>query len=246
MTELEIGLGTAICQHRGPDPVVEPPPPARYTGAMRRLTKWWWVRHAPVPGYSDRLYVDEEVAADTSDRAAFRALAERLPRGAVWVMSPLARVRQTAAAIAEAGYPLESEPIVEPDLAEQNFGGWSGKTYDELLALSRDRGAYHNFWLSPATTRPPGGESFVDVMRRVHGAVERLTEAHAGRDVVAVAHGGPIRAALAAALDLDPERALVFAIDNLSTTRIDHMDGAASGSGTGGNWRVAFVNVRPR
>ena len=74
----------------------------------------------------------------------------------------------------------------------------------------------------------------------MHAVIARLTEAHAGRDIVAVAHGGSIRAALALALDLDPDLALGFATENLSTTRIDHVDGP----GLGGTWRVGFVNAR--
>ena len=88
---------------------------------------------------------------------------------------------------------------------------------------------------------PPEGESFVDVIERASGAIARRTAQHAGSDIVAVAHGGTIRAALALALGLDPEHALAFSIDNLSITRIDHVDGPARG----GAWRVAAVNLLP-
>ena len=71
-------------------------------------------------------------------------------------------------------------------------------------------------------------------------ALLRLTLAHAGNDIVVVAHGGSIRAALAAALDIEPERALGFSIDNLSVTRLDHIEGQSFGAA----WRVAFVNRR--
>jgi alpha-ribazole phosphatase len=51
-----------------------------------------------------------------------------------------------------------------------------------------------------------------------------------------VSHGGPIRAALALALDLSPAAALRFAIEPLSVTRIE-----AVGSG----WRVMSVGAAP-
>ena len=54
--------------------------------------------------------------------------------------------------------------------------------------------------------------------------------------------GGTIRAALALALDLDPEAALAFTIENCSITRIDRIDGPGMGHG----WRVARVNQPPR
>jgi alpha-ribazole phosphatase len=48
-------------------------------------------------------------------------------------------------------------------------------------------------------------------------------------------HSGTIRAALAIALDLDPDAALRFVIDPLSVTRIDRLESG---------WRVVAVNQR--
>ena len=206
---------------------------------MTEITRWWWVRHAPVVGHEGRIYGASDVPADVSDGNGFRTLAARLPENAVWVTSHLSRARDTAEAIAAAGLEI-GEVSVERDLSEQNFGDWQGRTYAELeadLTVLEN----HKFWIAPARHRPPGGESFVEVFDRVAAVIERLTAAHAGRDIVAVAHGGSIRAALAHALGLDPDRALGFATENLSTTRIDHL----SGPGLGGNWRVAFVNRCP-
>src|SRR5262249_9228013 len=81
-----------------------------------------------------------------------------------------------------------------------------------------------------------------DLVERVSRAIERLTEQFAGRDIVAVAHGGTIKAALSLALRLDPEAALAFAIENCSITRIDHVGGPPPPAYS---WRVAAVNHRP-
>jgi broad specificity phosphatase PhoE len=78
---------------------------------------------------------------------------------------------------------------------------------------------------------------------RVSDVVTRLNAEHAGRDIIAFAHGGSIRAALAVALDLDPGPALSFNIRNLSLTRIDyviHDDMPASGLRR--PWQVHQVN----
>ena len=77
---------------------------------------------------------------------------------------------------------------------------------------------------------------------KVSDAVHQVLEANRGRDVIAVAHGGTIRAALALALDLEPEAALAFTIENCSITRIDRIDGPGMGHG----WRVVRVNQPPR
>jgi broad specificity phosphatase PhoE len=98
----------------------------------------------------------------------------------------------------------------------------------------------HRLWFAPADERAPGGESFADLVGRVAPAIERLNAEHRGRDIVAVTHGGTIRAALGLALGLDLQAALAFATDNCSLTRLDHL----SAGGVGGLWRVLAVNRR--
>jgi len=205
---------------------------------MAQVTRWWWIRHAPVTTDGGRIYGQTDVECDTSNRPAFEALARMLPRDAVWVASHLRRTHSTARAIRAAGLDAP-EPIVERGLAEQHFGEWQGQVRAEVYARNPD---WRGFWLAPAHTAPPGGESFVELIARAGGAIGRLTREHGGRDIVAVAHGGTIRAALAIALKLDPEMALAFAADNLAVTRLDHIlreNGAEA-------WRVAAVNLAPR
>ncbi|MCC7274360.1 MAG: histidine phosphatase family protein [Alphaproteobacteria bacterium] len=202
---------------------------------MTTTTRWWWVRHAPVRVNDGRIYGQVDHPCDCSDERLFSALAGELPRDAVWVTSTLLRTIQTADALRAAGAAGE-EPLREPAFVEQSFGDWQGIRYADLPAL---RGAsVHRFWLAPAHEAPPGGESFVDLIERVSHGIDRLTEAHRGRDIVAVTHGGTIRAAIAHALQLPPETALAFSVDNVSLTRLDHVDGPGLGHG----WRVAVVN----
>jgi alpha-ribazole phosphatase len=207
-------------------------------------TRLWWVRHAPV-AHNGRIYGQSDLACDCSETALFTGLAETLPHDAVWVTSNLRRTHETASAIIRAGL-SGPQPIPGPDtiqladLAEQNFGDWQGLTYEELQASRA--GDFHRFWHAPAREAPRGGESFVEVIERVSAAIHCLVETHPGRDIIAVAHGGTIRAALALALGLDPEAALAFSIENCSITRIDRIDGPGMGHG----WRVATVNRPPR
>jgi len=210
-----------------------------------RVTRWWWIRHAPVAGHDGRtIYGQDDLPADCSDSARFAALAAALPSEAVWVTSNLGRARQTAAAIHAAARRDAPEFLIEPDFAEQHFGDWQGRTHADLAAM-RD-GHWHRFWHAPAVMAPPGGESFAAVAERVGRAVERFNEAHAGKDIVAVAHGGSIRAALGFALGLAPDRALGFVIDNCSLTRIDHIEGALSSLEPDPvkSWRVVRINER--
>jgi alpha-ribazole phosphatase len=210
------------------------------------MTRWWWIRHAPVTGHAERIYGCRDVPCDCSDEAAFRALAAQLPDDPLWVVTPLGRTRATAEAIARHVRIPPGEFHVEPGLVEQNFGDWQGMTHEELAA--QRSGAWHRFWLAPAEEEPPGGESFSAVSARVGGAIETLTRHHAGRDIVCVSHGGPIRAALGHALRVSPEQALAFAVDNCALTRLDHFaaETPPDGEGLGGSWRIALVNARVR
>ncbi len=205
---------------------------------MSQVTRWWWVRHAPVIGVDGVIYGADDVACDVSDRPRFEALARTLPGDAVWMTSHLSRTVKTARAIAEAGLAFP-EPMVERDLAEQNFGDWQGKSWAEMREL--DPAAHDAFWQDPTRARPPGGESFADQIGRTARVIERMTARHPGRDLVAVAHGGTIRAAVAHALGLAPEQGMALTVSTLSVSVLEHVkDGLLRGRG--GQWRVVGVN----
>lgn len=201
------------------------------------VTRWWLIRHAPVHNPGNVICGSSDREADTGNRAAAAALAAGLPADALWLTSPLRRSRQTAQALWTRNPRLADTAVVEPALAEQDFGVWEGISHD--TAAQRDAEAAARFWRDPARHAPPGGESFATVMERTAAALRRLTELHAGRDLVAVIHAGTIRGALALALDLTPEAALRLRIDPWSLTRIDHFH-----AGTG-SWSVGGVNAQP-
>ncbi len=203
-------------------------------------TRWWWVRHAPVTENKGRVYGQTDFSCDVSTSEHFEALSKVLPKNAVWVHSPLKRTRETAQAICNGGYGI-CEMQVVPDFIEQHFGEWQGRTYEELKE-SKDS-SYHRFWLAPAASVPPGGESFEHLMARVSVAIERLNVEHAGRDIVAVTHGGTIRAAVAHALRLDPEAALRVEVNNTHLTVLEHF---AATSRHPPSWRALCINQAPR
>ena len=207
---------------------------------MTVVTRWWMIRHAPVVNHGGRIYGHRDVEADTGNRPAFQALAKALPVRPVYLVTPLKRTTQTLAALAAARGDCSGlvDPVIEPDLMEQNFGVWQGMTHAEVH--EQRRAEAHRFWLSPARECPEDGESFTDVVDRVGAALETLSREHAGRDIVAVLHGGVIRAALAVALGIDAEAALRFSVDNLSLTRLTHY---AAADGAPAAWGVGTVNA---
>lgn len=207
---------------------------------MTPPTRWWWVRHAPVPGTAGALHGQNDVDCETGGIAAIGATAALLPEDAVLVASPLRRARQTLAAILAGGDRPSAEPVIEPRFAEQHFGRWQGLTWQEIAAA--DAGANARFWDDPTGIAPPGGESFAAQCARTAAAIAECNGRFAGRDIVCVAHGGTIRAAVALALGLSPAAAMAIVIDPLSLTRLDWL-GAPLLRGHGGQWRVAGVNV---
>ena len=188
---------------------------------MSAETHLWLIRHAPVDGPRGVIH-GPDAPANVSDAAAFAALKARLPVSALVVCSPARRTFETALA-------LGLDPLGQVLFREQDFGAWTGRRHNDLIAELGD--AYRAFWNSPASNSPPGGESFVDQIGRT---VDGLASLPAG-DVVLVVHSGTIRAVLAIALDLSPDAALRFVVDPLSLTRIDRLEGG---------WRVVAVNRR--
>jgi broad specificity phosphatase PhoE len=148
-----------------------------------------------------------------------------LPTTPHWIITPLQRTRQTAAAIlastngARLGRP---DFRVEPDFIEQNYGVSEGMTWDEYYAARPKDKPRHPFWATYADEKLAGGESYADAAARAHAAIDRLTAEYQGQDIIMVGHGGIIRAAVAHALGVSPDTALTFQILNLSLTRIDY------------------------
>jgi alpha-ribazole phosphatase len=124
----------------------------------------------------------------------------------------------------------------EAAFAEQHLGEWQGMNRAAFLA-SLPLGSH---WFAPIDQPAPGGESFMDLYTRVRGAIERINSEHAGKDVIAVAHGGTIKAAIGLALGNQPEKCLAFDIDNCSVTRLDHL-----ASHNHSSWRLPMVNQQP-
>lgn len=201
-------------------------------------TRWWWVRHAPVRTDGGNIYGQIDIECDCSDRVVFDALGRVLPRDAVWVASKLKRTHMTADAVFAAGFPRPEAIAHDGDLNEQHLGDWQGSNRAAFFAKLPVN--LTTFWFAPIDEPSPNGESFMDLYRRTQSAIARITAQYAGRDIVAVAHGGTIKAAIGVALRDQPERGLAFTIDNCSITRLDHL---ASDGQSG--WRIPYVNQQP-
>jgi broad specificity phosphatase PhoE len=103
----------------------------------------------------------------------------------VWT-SPYVRARQTAHDLLhEAG--LVVPVVVDERLREREFGVLDGLTRKGIVAQFPEE-ARRRTRLGKFYHRPPGGESWSDVLLRLRGALEELRRETAGERVVLVAH----------------------------------------------------------
>jgi broad specificity phosphatase PhoE len=179
------------------------------------MTAIWLVRHAATDWTGVRWCGRTDLALSADGRAQAaelaRTLGPDLGPGTVVVTSPARRARETAAAIAAvAGSPT----IIEPDLAEVDFGSIDGRTFAEI---ERDEPAIAASILAPELEIDwPGGESAAAARARIGRAWDRM--AGRGVTVVVVTHGGVLRwiarldpgaAAVLAGADLGPASAVL-------------------------------------
>ena len=199
---------------------------------MTTKTRWWWIRHAPVINPEGKLYGQLDMDVDLSDSEKFKALARLLPHKAEWMTTSLTRARETARVLSQTL--ISDVAAIECDnFLEQSFGDWEGFSWDDITPS-----ASKAFWKDPANNRIPNGESFAQVVKRVSLKIEGLNNQYTGKDIIAVTHTGPIRAAIAHALGGDARAGLAFQLAPLSLTRID-----AIHNDEGVFWRVIGVNL---
>jgi broad specificity phosphatase PhoE len=118
----------------------------------------------------------------------FAALPEAR-RPEVVLASPYVRALQTAKAICEAGGVAASarQPIVDERLREREFGLWDRLTTAGVRRKFPDQ-AEQRAILGKFYHRPPGGESWADVILRLRSALDTISLHHADRRVLIVCH----------------------------------------------------------
>ena len=124
-------------------------------------------------------------------RAQARRAATRLARERIAAIhtSPLDRARETAEPIAEK---FNLVPEIHEAISEIDVGEWVGRDFASLQNDPR-WASWNN---ARSVTRPPGGETMLEVQARVVGHMERVRNAYREQGVVLVSHGDVIKAAL--------------------------------------------------
>jgi broad specificity phosphatase PhoE len=166
------------------------------------------VRHGEAEGVEGRAVGHFDAPLSEAGAASISALAAswRGRRPDRLIASDLQRAAQSARLLAD---PLDAKVATDPRLRELCFGAWEGKTWDEIHRQDRRRLAlWGRRWWEVA---PPEGETFGDLSRRVLDWLSGQIEE--GGLVVAVTHGGSLRALFGAVLGLPREQLLAMRFD---------------------------------
>ena len=157
-----------------------------------------------------------ERGADQARRAA-RSLADDRPD--VVVSSDLARARATAEAIAS----FNQVPLfLDAGLRERSFGSFEGMTHNEVAQRWPEQSQR---WRSRDPDFAPGdGESLRVFFERCVEATLRIAEAHAGKTIVLVAHGGVLDCLYRAASRVDLDAPRIWQLDNAAINRMLHTE----------------------
>jgi glucosyl-3-phosphoglycerate phosphatase len=184
---------------------------------LAQMTRILLVRHGETDwNREERWQGQAGPALNERGRLQAEAVAVRLLRFAptVLVTSDLPRAVQTAQTIADV---TGLEPALEHDLREVDVGSWSGLTREE--AQDSDPDGYAR-WLA-GESGWDGGETYDQMHRRVVAVLDRLAVEHEGGTIVAVAHGGAVRAGACHAAGLPGhDRRRFVGCENCSITEL--------------------------
>ncbi|TPG48394.1 histidine phosphatase family protein [Roseomonas nepalensis] len=110
-------------------------------------------------------------------------------RPEVVLCSPYHRARQTAGLIHEAGgLPVAPDDfVIDERLREKEFGVLDGLTTRGIRDVHPDQAEFRRL-LGKFYHRPPGGESWCDVILRLRSALDTISLHHGGRRVIVVGH----------------------------------------------------------
>jgi broad specificity phosphatase PhoE len=106
----------------------------------------------------------------------------------ILLVSPYIRARQTLSLFREQGGAASDEPVgIDERLREKEFGILDGLTTSGVASLQPDQAEFRRI-LGKFYHRPPGGESWCDVIFRMRSLLDTIALHHAGRRVMIVAH----------------------------------------------------------
>ena len=182
------------------------------------------VRHGETDWNRDRRFQGHtDIPLNAAGREQVCELADRLAGESFSVAytSPLRRASESAELIASR---LRVDVRPRAALKEVDVGAWSGLTVHEVEDRYPEGFAR---WVERRCAGWSDGETYEQLGLRVVAGLREIAVKHAGEQILAVTHGGPIRSAAAEALHvpLHEVRDRLGPIGNAAVVRIDVRDG---------------------
>ena len=184
------------------------------------MGNWYLVRHGETEwNLQGRIQGHTDVPLCELGRKKIQALRTRLAGlsfSAVY-SSDLSRTVETAQILADN---TKASVQVDSDLREFSYGEWEGLTDEEILA--RDPEAFaQRFSQREVDFAAPGGESALQLLRRVRRFYRKAASMHGpDENLLVTAHGGSVRALALCLLDLPDEHFWRFRVDCASLSVI--------------------------
>jgi probable phosphoglycerate mutase len=134
--------------------------------------------------------------------------------------SPLERARETAAPLAGR---LNVGLQIAESLDELDYGGWTGKSFEELASDPR----WIAFNTNRSLTRIPGGELMVEAQARAIDLLLELREQFSGETIVLVTHCDVIRGMLLFVLGMPMDQFMRLEISPASISTVELLEHGA-------------------
>ena len=203
---------------------------------MIKPAKLFLIRHAPVS--SRKGFFPEHDPDAVIKKIQLKKLANVIPDNSTWYVSPLKRTIQTAEALSK--YISYSQKTEEKNLAEQNFGDWSGKKISDVWKILKKNHSRHNFSFISPEVSPPNGESYIQQCKRVSHWLKNLSILE-NENIVVIAHSGTIKAIFSHTLKIKPEFTIGIDINHLSLSIFEVLTKKDS-KYKGGRYRLLALN----
>ena len=203
---------------------------------MIKPAKLFLIRHAPVS--SRKGFFPEHDPDAVIKNIQLKRLANVIPDNSTWYVSPLKRTIQTAEALSK--YISYSQKTEEKNLAEQNFGDWSGKKISDVWKILKKNHSKHNFSFISPEVSPPNGESYIQQCKRVSHWLKNLSILE-NENIVVIAHSGTIKAIFSHTLKIKPEFTIGIDINHLSLSIFEVLTKKDS-KYKGGRYRLLALN----
>lgn len=172
-------------------------------------TKLLLIRHGETDDNHNRVFQGQggrglnDRGRDQSARLAARLAHARIKLDVLYC-SDLDRARETAEIV---GRDVGLTPVADAALREVYLGAWQGLRDSEIAERFPEE---WTAWQGGRDIKRGGGESYAELKERVVGALDRLSEAHAGQALGIVSHGASIKTFVAHVLGLGFDRLRSF------------------------------------